>query len=228
MKKILLLAFSTLLLASCGNREKEIGLHFELTSDASYHTVGDTLFKGDTAIAFDLFHLYLSDLSLNGAVVEPVWFINTSDTATTSIKLPLKKTATSFSLGLGLNETQNASDPTSFETTHPLSSAKAMYWSWASKYRFVKADGRVNHTGQLGSGDLSLIWHTGLDTLYRTRSYDLTIEPGDELYVTLDLDALISALSMERQVFTHTDVTTYDVAEAVTNEMIQSIGVEVR
>ena len=41
-------------------------------------------------------------------------------------------------------------------------------------------------------------------------------------------DALISALSMEHQIFTHTDVTTYDVAEAVTDEMIQSIGVEVR
>lgn len=228
MKKLLLLATSLIVLASCGNREKEVTLYFQLTSNQSLHQAGDTLFKGDTAIAFDLFHLYLSDLSFDDEVVEPVWFINTSDTATTTVVLPLTKAATSFSLGLGLNEMQNASDPTSFDLSHPLSSANAMYWSWASKYRFIKADGRINYDGQLGAGDQSLIWHTGLDTLYRTRSYELTVSPGDELYVTVDLDALLGGLSLEKQAFTHTDVATFGVAEAVSDRMIQSIAVEVR
>jgi uncharacterized lipoprotein YmbA len=66
MKKLLLLATSLIVLASCGNREKEVTLYFQLTSNQSLHQVGDTLFKGDTAIAFDLFHLYLSDLSFDG------------------------------------------------------------------------------------------------------------------------------------------------------------------
>jgi hypothetical protein len=56
----------------------------------------------------------------------------------------------------------------------------------------------------------------------------LTVSPGDELYVNVDLDALLGGLSLEKQAFTHTDVATFGVAEAVSDRMIQSIAVEVR
>jgi len=228
MKNVFLLAIGIVFLTSCGNREKEVTVHFELTSTGAHHQLGDTIYAGDTAVVFDLFHLYLSNLAIDGEVLEPAWFINTSDSLSTTIKLPLKKNATTFSFGLGLDEVQNAFDPTSFEIGHPLSSANAMYWSWASKYRFVKAEGRLNYSGQLGADDQLLIWHTGLDTLYRTKTLDLAIEPGNTINVALDLDHLFSGVSLEKEVFTHTDVTDFDVAEAVTNQMIQSIEVDVR
>lgn len=227
MKKLLFVLLGISLLASCGGGSKEANVEFRLISDGVPHTVGETFYKGDTAIAFDLFHLYLSNLSFDGTMATEVAFINNADSATTHWKVDLNKPISTISFGLGLDAEQNASDPTTFETTHPLSSAQAMYWSWASKYRFVKADGRANFSGTLGAGDEYLIWHTGLDTLYREVTFDQHLEPGQTLIINLNLTKHLNNISLENNLLTHTDVLTFDIAERVTESLVQSFELEV-
>lgn len=227
MKNLLLVLLGTILLASCGGGSKEAKVEFRLISEGLSHEVGDVLYKGDTAIAFDLFHLYLSNLSLDGNMAKEVAFINASDSSTTHWKIDLKKSISTISFGLGLDADQNASDPTTFETSHPLSSAQAMYWSWASKYRFVKVDGRVNYSGTLGTGDDYLIWHTGLDTLYREVSFNEKLKPGQTLRINLNLTKHLNHISVADNLVTHADVLTFDIAQRVTESLLQSIELEV-
>lgn len=74
---------------------------------------------------------------------------------------------TGLTFSLGLDSAQNYSDPSTFPQDNPLSAATGMYWTWATQYRFVMAEGRANQTGQVGSGDdQAYSYHPGGNHLY--------------------------------------------------------------
>ena len=61
----LLTSFATLfLLFSCRPQEKEITVEFQLIQDGIAYEKSTSFNKGDTAIALDLFHFYVSELYL--------------------------------------------------------------------------------------------------------------------------------------------------------------------
>lgn len=218
-----------LLLVGCRPGDKAVTVEFQWIQNGVPYTQSAPFFKGDTAIAVDLFHFYVSDLRAGDQLLSDVLFVDPSDSAFSTFTLDLQRKADEISFGLGVPSDMNAMDPTSFETTHPLSSAYAMYWTWASKYRFLKAEGRFNAGGDLTNAatNSGIIWHTGTDALYRTRTFDVSVRPGDRLVVKIDLDFLLGNVSLANDGFTHTTVDTYATAEKVSNEAIAAIEVVV-
>jgi hypothetical protein len=218
-----------LLLVGCRPGDKAVTVEFQWIQNGVPYTQSAPFFKGDTAIAVDLFHFYVSDLRAGDQLLSDVLFVDPSDSAFSTYTLDLQRKADEISFGLGVPSDMTAMDPTSFETTHPLSSAYAMYWTWASKYRFLKAEGRFNAGGDLTNAatNSGIIWHTGTDALYRTRTFDVSVRPGDRLVVKIDLDFLLGNVSLANDGFTHTTVGTYATAEKVSNEAIAAIEVVV-
>ncbi|HCP41724.1 MAG TPA: hypothetical protein DIT65_08005 [Cryomorphaceae bacterium] len=225
--------FTTLLLllflAGCRPGNKRLTVEFQWIQNGVMYSQSDPFFKGDTAVAIDLFHFYVSDFRAGNQLLSDVLFVDPSDSAFSIYTLDLQRRADNISFGLGVPSDMNAMDPTSFDTAHPLSSAFAMYWTWASKYRFIKAEGRFNAAGDLSNAATNggIIWHTGTDSLYRTRTFDVPVRPGDRLVVKIDLDLLLGSLSLANEGFTHTTVDTYAIAEKVSNEAIAAIEVVV-
>ena len=220
---------SLLILAGCRPGDKKVTVEFQWIQNGTPYTQSTPFFKGDTAIAIDLFHFYISDLRAGDQLLSDVLFVDPSDSAFNTYTLDLQRRVDQISFGLGVPSDMNAMDPTSFETTHPLSSAYAMYWTWASKYRFLKAEGRFNAGGDLSNATTNggIIWHTGTDPLYRTRTFDVPVRPGDRLVVKMDLDLLLGNVSLANDGFTHTTVDTYATAEKVSNQAIAAIEVVV-
>ena len=224
---LFLALFSSFLLASCGGGKDEVTLEIRVVSGDQWVQPGTPIFKGDTAIQFDLFHFYLSQLTLGDALAEEVMFVNVEDSSSTNYTLSLNKRVSSLSVGLGVDSDQNDMDPATFDVGHPLSSANAMYWTWASKYRFIKADGRVNYSGTLGTDDEFLVWHTGTNSLYRTIDFNVDIRPGDHVILAFDLAEVFGGISLKDNLFTHANVATFDIAERITDQMVESVTVSV-
>ena len=67
----------------------------------------------------------------------------------------------------------NASDPSDFDSSHPLSIANNTYWSWASKYKFFMLEGRVD--SQSDGIDATFSYHSGLIVFIEKLQYLLTI-----------------------------------------------------
>ncbi len=227
----LLTSFATLfLLISCGPQEKEITVEFQLIQDGIPYENSASFIKGDTALALDLFHFYISEIYLGDQMLSEVLFVDPNDSLYSNYTLPVDKSHDQLSFGLGVPSQLNNMDPTVFETSHPLSSSFAMYWTWASKYRFLKVEGRFNDSGDLSNvgSNNSIIWHTGTDDLYRMASFNEQIKPGDHVVIALDLDQIFGAVSLENNGFTHTTISTYATAELVTDQVISALSLNVR
>lgn len=227
-KPLLLFAFIAVLLSGCKTKPREVTVEFRFEQDGALYTLGTPFFKGDTAVALDLVHFYISELTVGDEEVEDVLFVDPSNPAFNTFELP-PASGNTLSFGLGVPSDLNGMDPTTFETTHPLSSAFAMYWTWASKYRFIKAEGRYNIGGDLtnASSNEPIIWHTGTDPLYTKKSFNTDIEPGDLVVITLDLDVLLQEISLDKDSFTHTSVDTYTTAENATEAFLEGLTVEI-
>ncbi len=226
--RILYILSIAVLLASCGGGSQQVTLEINIEHNGVPFEVGETLYKGDTAIKFELIHFYLSQIALGDEVTEPVVFVNTQDSASMHYVLPLTKKVDQFSFGMGVDSINNIQDPTSFDSNHPLSSSNAMYWSWATMYRFFKIDGRVNATGVLGTDDQLLAWHTGKNALYRTKEVDMAIKPGAHLVLTFDLAKLYTGVSLATETMTHSMVDDYDIAVKLSDNLPAAFSLSVQ
>ena len=229
MRSALFLFFPlALLFSSCGDRSQQVTLEINLEHNGVPFEIGETLYEGDTAIKFELIQFYLSQIALGNEVKEPVVFINVQDSVSLHYVLPLTKKVDQFSFGMGVDSINNIQDPTSFDSNHPLSSSNAMYWSWATMYRFFKIDGRVNASGILGADDQLLAWHTGKNALYRTKEINTTIRPGDHLVLTFDVAMLYSGVSLDTETMTHSMVGDYDIAVKLSNNLPTAFSLSVQ
>lgn len=225
---LLLLLPLSLLFTSCGGGSQEVTLEINLEHNGVPFEIGESLTKGDTAIKFELIHFYLSEIALGDEVKEPVVFVNVQDSASMHYVLPLMKKVDKFSFGMGVDSINNIQDPTSFDSDHPLSSSNAMYWSWATMYRFFKIDGRVNASGILGADDQLLAWHTGKNALYRTKQIDASIKPGAHLVLTFDLASFYSGVSLDTETMTHSMVDDYDIAVKLSDNLPAAFSLSVQ
>ena len=229
MRSALFLFFPlALLFGSCGDRSQQVTLEINLEHNGVPFEIGETLYEGDTAIKFELIHFYLSQIALGDEVKESVIFINAQDSASMHYVLPLTKKVDQFSFGMGVDSINNIQDPTSFDSNHPLSSSNAMYWSWATMYRFFKIDGRVNASGILGADDQLLAWHTGKNALYRTKEINTTIRPGAHLVLTFDLGTFYSGVRLDTETMTHSMVDDYDIAVKLSDNLPAAFSLSVQ
>ena len=130
--------------------------------------------------------------------------------------------------GIGLDTVLNASDPVQFAASHPLSASQAMYWSWATKYRFVRIDAKANKDSTLGKpSDILLAYHPGADEFYSVidlvKPFSISEAANTNFNVKLDMAALfdgpggVITISTEPQ--THTEPSDYHIAVKFMNNM---------
>jgi hypothetical protein len=79
------------------------------------------------------------------------------------------RTFSSITMGLGVPEEPNHSDPALYNNAHPLSVTNGMHWNWTSGYIFMKFEGRYdldpNGTGAFPN---TFSIHPGFDVCYTT------------------------------------------------------------
>jgi hypothetical protein len=97
---------------------------------------------------------------------------------------------TALRFGLGVPGDLNGIDPSSYDNADPLSTYSNMYWSWASMYRFIILEAKLDTAGG-ASYDFDVVFHTGLDSLYRDNielPVIFSIAKGDTQTITLEID----------------------------------------
>ena len=108
------------------------------------------------------------------------------------VKLPEGVNIKGLRVNVGLDSTQNYSDPASFNQAHPLSAARGMYWTWATQYRFLLIEGKANQTSLIGSStDQGISYHPGGNHLYVEDVFlplNLGVGNGSTRTVMLKLD----------------------------------------
>lgn len=124
-------------------------------------------------LKFYMNNMIVVDDAGNEVLLKDVALYNASESDVLSITVDdvPAGTYTKFKTGLGLNSEVNALNPADYESSHPLSLDNQMYWGWASKYKFVVVEGRVD----AGTGSLESIfaYHSGTDELFRNMEVDL-------------------------------------------------------
>ena len=141
----------------------------------------------------------------------------------------------SIEFGVGVPADLNSVDPSTYSNEDPLSTYSNMYWSWASMYRFIILEAKMDTTGG-DNFDHDVIFHTGLDALYRsgiTRDVDLSFAIGEQesLALTADWNDLFyhfDYINLKAESSTHStdNPTEFELAERFTDNFIQAIRVK--
>lgn len=93
--------------------------------------------------------------------------------------------------GVGVPYDLNYTDPSLYPNEHPLSGSNGMYWTWASRYRFVIFDGRYDTVPGVGVPPYQFSIHTGFDTCYREVQLPLAnslVADDDTLDLEVEID----------------------------------------
>jgi len=145
---------------------------------------------------FERFDFYVSNITLideNGAEVllAEVELYDLNCTKPIVSQIPAGNYS-SIKIGLGLNESLNASDPTLFAAGHPLSYVNSEhYWSWATRYIFLMVEGKIGTTTSL---DSIFLYHLGKDDLYEEvileRNITVSENEVTDIDVLIDVDKL--------------------------------------
>jgi hypothetical protein len=71
---------------------------------------------------------------------------------------------------LGVAESVNFTDPTTYANTHPLGVQLFQHWSWSTGYIFIKMEGSsdTDRNGVIDMNDANFLIHTGTTPLYRS------------------------------------------------------------
>lgn len=218
-------------------------LEFELTNGGTPMAYNDIVsLAGMTEFRMDMLRFYLSHMSVAGSKkdvkVTDLLLADASEFGVTQTKYLYSIAVdqyTAVKFGVGLDAIQNAADPVTFAASHPLSAAQSMYWSWGSKYRFVRLDGRANKDGAIGQPtDLLLAYHPGADSLYITRNVNVPIlikeKETSVLKISIDVAAFFNGpggeIDLPTEPQTHTGVTDYEIAEKFMANFAASITVK--
>lgn len=255
MKKLLLFSTALALLALGACKDDEVvqeippvehnlQLAFEVTLDGSPVAVNTNLVSNSPelkGLRIDRMMNYISDVAIqnvdgNWVPVTDVLFyhLGVSDKRIYNFKVQAGDYQ-AIRFAVGLNAAQNGADPLQFETTHPLSSANGMYWSWATKYRFVIFEGRVSETGPiLGVDNIVYAYHPGHDDFYEVQSYPISFSLNNSTTQQLTMSASINqmfngtagAIDLPTERTTHTTPTDFHIAERYMENLRNGITVK--
>lgn len=168
-----------------------------LLNDSVYDDYQDRKFR------VEMFKFYLSHLMIEnelGELVElnDVSLVDFSKGDFTHHSVVERGVYSKLHFAIGLDSLANDSDPSLFDSEHPLSISQNTHWSWASKYKFLMLEGRVD---TLGNGDLDGIfsYHTGFNSMYREIVIPLNgievIEDSTIINIEFDLNKLVNGAS---------------------------------
>ncbi len=138
---------------------------------------------------------------------------------------------THIKFGLGLDETLNNADPTTYPAGYPLSYTQAdHYWTWA-KYIFAKIEGRLDEDLTGDSFSYGFLYHTGRSQSYREvsieRNFTIANNNPAKLELILDVDRLFynddESIDMIDEAFTHSNDSDIDIAIKIMDNFAQAI-----
>ena len=171
----------------------------------------EIVFENINGIPFYIsrFQLYLSDIMLvdklgNEQLLSEVELFDMTTPGSnkvfhgegTFVQFPVKAgDFAGLKFSFGVKKALNHEDPADFAQDHPLSVFNEMHWNWQAGYKFMVIEGKIDSTAAAAGNEFGkpLVYHTGLDTLYRSLSYldaedAFTIENGKETQFTIELD----------------------------------------
>jgi hypothetical protein len=163
----------------------------ELLNFASIYDAGD-----GKQYYFSKFKFYLSHIKLvrddntEVEIKDAAFFdYGSTDWKSFTVNAPIGNYK-AIKLSIGLDPTQNATEPDNFPSTSALGPKEDMYWSWLG-HRFVNLEGRGDTIpGNFVTG-VGLVYHVGQDTCYRTTTLNngnFTINANEDKAMTLNVD----------------------------------------
>ena len=244
MKKatLLILAFSLCVFSGCDKDEDpnpgEVTLRISFVSNGAPVAINDVLPYNGNDHKISLVKMYLSNLALEcscGSIenlADVVLVDSDKDQYSFSFEVD-PGIYSGLQMSLGLPAELNGQDPAIFAADHPMSAQQNMYWTWASKYRFIIYEGKVDST-QSNNFDHLLVYHTGLDTLFRdmgTLPLSLTVESESKhtIDITFDLLNVLYDVNDPIDVFVDDDTHTMDhleLAKRITDNAVASFNIE--
>lgn len=202
-KYLIFILLSLMLFVACDKDDcshAQLNLSFSTKINQDQLVLNDVLYDDYTGRKFrvELLKFYFSNCILekqDGRLV-PLIDVTLVDYASTS---PLSidiETGNYINLhfAVGLDSLMNASDPSDFQSSHPLSIANNTYWSWASKYKFFMLEGRVDSQSD-GITDATFSYHSGFNNFYREITIPLNdfniTSNGKDMLLELNLDSVL-------------------------------------
>lgn len=139
---------------------------------------------------------------------------------------------TGIRFGIGLDETTNATNPSSYSDEHPLSVQQGTYWSTWDKYRFFLIEGRMD-----GDGDGQLTdlygYHTGFDICYKEKSFqkNFKVQKGSTMVINFSFeinDVFFGSDTLDAytEPFWHGDTILVDRAIRISDNFINALKIE--
>ena len=201
-KYLIFTLFSLILFGACDKDEcsrAQLKLSFSTNINQDQLVLNDVLYDDYTGRKFriELLKFYFSNCVLekqDGTLVPivDVALVDYASTSPLSIDIDVETgNYINIHFAVGLDSLMNASDPSDFDSSHPLSIANNTYWSWASKYKFFMLEGRVDSQSD-GIADATFSYHSGFNSFYR----EITI-PLNDFNITSDGNALLLELNLE-------------------------------
>ena len=196
MKNIILFCLALILFSanSCKKHDHSPKGSLSITFKAVYDNdpllvFNDYLTPDGDKLQFHVFNFYLSDIEIvkdNDEVVrlKDVGFIdfngNTDLTkAAAGTKINLNDIGIgsykAIRFGIGIEPGKNAKEPGDFPTD-PYLGDPGNYWTAWNSYIFSRLEGRSDTLPNAAGGDVSYLYHTGVDGMYQTRSFTKTFE----------------------------------------------------
>jgi len=201
--KYLIFTFLSLILLSACDKDEcshaQFNLSFSTNINQDKLVLNDVLYDDYSGRKFrvELLKFYFSNCILekqDGTLVPiiDVALVDYASISPLSIDIDVETgNYINLHFAVGLDSLMNASDPTDFESLHPLSIANNTYWSWASKYKFFMLEGRVDSQSD-GITDATYSYHSGFNSFYR----EITI-PLNDFNITSDGKAVLLELNLE-------------------------------
>ena len=180
----------------------------ELDTDSEYTTADGR------KISFEYLGIYISEIRLTqgNTSIAPdrdIMLVTADDYSFETRAFPQGE-IDGVTFTVGVDSTVYYIDPATYEESHPLApKVPTMYWSWATGYRYISLNGKVD-TSMAGDDDASgnFTYHTGLDV--NLRSFELGQRAVNinnrviNLKLKVDVSAILENIDFTTELVTHT------------------------
>lgn len=231
----LLAALVLLILPACNkNKTGTLEIQFVPKVGTEDLTYGQEYTNGmGQAFKMSLLRYYVSQVTLLGDeqqhFPDQYFSVDLQDLTVTISEVP-KDQYTGLSFGVGVDQSANHSDPTTFDINSPLNPANAAYqhWDWNSGYIFIKLEGQADTTNN-GVADANFTYHIGTDDLYKSIALysDITIAKGMATIVQVEVDVatILDQVDFKSEIRTHTDLPTLPLATKISDNLLDAFKV---
>lgn len=167
-----------------------VKINFVVTENGRPLNVYGTYDNNNVSYRLETLKYYLSHLKINNKEIANVFLYDVESDKNFILTHHNNNIINAIEFGLGLTESQNYSDPTTFVSTHPLSFAQNTYWYMTPpSYIFVMVEQKADTVGN-GAYNLPISYHLAHNDLYRLvqKEVNINLSLTDTVEVTLSLE----------------------------------------